>query len=105
MANQRPGNLTANRPDLSETELRDMRLDDLRERARDEGVTGASSLKKEELVEALLRCAGAAAAGRPGAAARVSRAGPTSRATRPGSAETGAPTAGGCAPAPAPRSR
>ena len=104
MANQRPGNQTANRPDLSETELHDMRLDDLRERARDEGVTGASSLKKEEFVEALLRCGGAAA-GRPGAAARVSRAGPTSRATRPGSAETGAPTAGGCAPAPAPRSR
>src|SRR4051794_11633764 len=55
MANQRPGNQTANTPDLSETELREMKIDDLRERARDEGVQGASSLRKEELVKAVSR--------------------------------------------------
>jgi len=53
MANQRAGNQTANTPDLSETELREMKVDDLRERARDEGVSGASSLRKEELVKAI----------------------------------------------------
>jgi hypothetical protein len=53
MANDKPGNQTAATPDLSETELREMKLDDLRERARTEGVSGASSMKKEELVKAI----------------------------------------------------
>ncbi len=53
MANDKPGNQTAGTPDLSETELREMRLDDLRDRARAEGVSGASSMKKDELVEAI----------------------------------------------------
>ncbi len=47
------GNDTPDTPDLSETELREMKVDDLRERAREEGVTGTSSLRKEELVEAV----------------------------------------------------
>src|SRR3954454_5695371 len=55
MAKQQPGNQTAGTPDLSETELREMKVDDLRERARDEGVSGASSLRKEELVKAVSR--------------------------------------------------
>ncbi len=53
MANDKPGNQTAGTPDLSETELREMRLDDLRDRARAEGISGASSMKKDELVEAI----------------------------------------------------
>ena len=53
MANDKPGNQTAGTPDLSETELREMHIDDLRERARREGVSGASSLRKEELVKAI----------------------------------------------------
>jgi len=53
MANDEPGNQTPATPGLSETELREMKIDDLRERARDEGVSGASSLKKEELVDAV----------------------------------------------------
>jgi len=53
MAKQQPGNQTAGTPDLSETELREMKVDELRERARDEGVSGASSLRKEELVKAV----------------------------------------------------
>ena len=53
MAKDQPGNQTAGTPDLSETELREMKIDDLRERARDEGVDGASSLRKEELVRAI----------------------------------------------------
>jgi hypothetical protein len=53
MAKEQPGNQTANTPDLSETELREMKIDDLRERAREEGVSGVSSLRKEELVDAI----------------------------------------------------
>jgi hypothetical protein len=47
------GNRTPNTPDLSETELRGMKLDELRDRAKDEGVSGISSMRKEELVEAI----------------------------------------------------
>jgi Rho termination factor, N-terminal domain len=53
MAKQQPGNQTAGTPDLSETELREMKVDELRRRAREEGVRGASSLRKEELVKAV----------------------------------------------------
>ena len=53
MAKDKPGNQTAGTPDLSETELREMKIDDLRERARAEGVSNASSMRKEELVDAI----------------------------------------------------
>src|SRR4051812_36081702 len=53
MANDKPGNDTPGTPGLSETELREMKIDDLRERAREEGVSGSSSLRKEELVDAI----------------------------------------------------
>jgi hypothetical protein len=49
-------NETPNTPGLSETELRDMKVDELRGRARDAGVEGTSSMK-EELVDALSRAA------------------------------------------------
>jgi hypothetical protein len=48
-------NETPNTPGLSETELRDMKVEDLRGRARDAGVEDTSSMKKEELVDALSR--------------------------------------------------
>jgi hypothetical protein len=47
------GNDTPNTPELSETELRGTKVDQLRERARDEGISGASSMRKAELVEAI----------------------------------------------------
>jgi len=53
MANDKPGNDTPDTPGLSETELRETKIDDLRVRAREEGVSGASSLRKEELVDAI----------------------------------------------------
>ncbi len=68
MAKDKPGNQTAGTPDLSETELREMKLDDLRDRARAEGVSGASSMKKDELVEAISaahRSGGSRAGGEP----------------------------------------
>jgi Rho termination factor, N-terminal domain len=46
-------NETPNTPGLSETELRGTKVDELREKARDAGVSGVSSMKKEELVDAI----------------------------------------------------
>jgi Rho termination factor, N-terminal domain len=46
-------NETPNTPDLSETELREMKVDELRDRAKSEGVGSASSMRKEELVDAI----------------------------------------------------
>ncbi len=46
-------NETPNTPGLSETELRETKVDDLREQAKDTGVSGTSSMKKEELVDAI----------------------------------------------------
>jgi hypothetical protein len=46
-------NKTPNTPDVDETELREMKVDELRERAKKEGVKSTSSMRKEELVEAI----------------------------------------------------
>jgi len=46
-------NETPNTPGLSETDLRDMKVNDLRDKARDVGVDAPSSMNKEELVDAL----------------------------------------------------
>jgi hypothetical protein len=47
------GNETPNTPNLSETELREMSVDELRDRAKAEGVGSASSMRKDELVSAI----------------------------------------------------
>ena len=44
---------TPDTPGMSETALREMKVDELRERAKEEGVESTSSMKKEELVDAL----------------------------------------------------
>ena len=53
MSEQEPGNQTPGTPEVSETELRGLKVDQLRERAKDEGVESTSSLRKEELVQAI----------------------------------------------------
>lgn len=45
-----PGNQTPNTPNVSETELRDMKVDELRQEAKDENISGTSGMRKEELV-------------------------------------------------------
>ena len=47
----KPGNQTPDTPNVSETELREMKVDELRQEARDENISGASGMRKEELVK------------------------------------------------------
>lgn len=51
---QQPGNQTPNTPDVNESDLREMKVDELREEAKAAGVDAVSGLKKEELVEAIV---------------------------------------------------
>jgi hypothetical protein len=68
------GNQTPNTPDISESELRDMNVDDLRRHAQDAGIGATSNMRKDELLEALLHSAhaakGAASGERTGSADR-----------------------------------
>jgi hypothetical protein len=68
------GNQTPNTPDISESELREMNVDDLRRRAQDAGIGATSNMRKDELLEALLDSAhsgkGAASGERAGSADR-----------------------------------
>jgi hypothetical protein len=50
---EKAGNQTPNTPGVSETELRETKVDELREQARDLGVSGSSDMRKEELVQAI----------------------------------------------------
>src|SRR4051794_31018683 len=52
---ERAGNQTPNTPTVSETELRHMKVDELREAAKDEGISGMSGMRKEDLVHAVAR--------------------------------------------------
>jgi hypothetical protein len=45
------GNQTPNTPNVSETELRAQKVDELRDTAREEGISGTSKMRKEELVQ------------------------------------------------------
>lgn len=51
---QQPGNQTPNTPHVNESDLREMKVDELREEAKAAGVDAVSGLKKEELVEAIV---------------------------------------------------
>lgn len=48
---EKPGNQTPNTPDVSETELRNMKVDELRSEAKEENIPGTSGMRKEELVK------------------------------------------------------
>ncbi len=55
-------NETPDTPNVSETELREMHLDELRETAKQEGISGTSQMRKEELVQAVAQERSGAAA-------------------------------------------
>lgn len=63
---EQPGNQTPNTPGVSETELREMSVGDLREEAKNAGVSGAFDMRKEELVEAVAKARGASDSGDDG---------------------------------------
>jgi len=52
---EKAGNQTPDTPEVSETEIRETKVDDLRREAKDAGVTGTSSMKKDELVDEVTR--------------------------------------------------
>ena len=52
---EQPGNQTPNTPGVSETALRESKVDELREQAREEGISGTSDMRKEELVQTIAR--------------------------------------------------
>jgi hypothetical protein len=51
----KPGNQTPDTPEVSESEIRETKVDDLRKEAKDAGVGGTSGMKKDELVEEVTR--------------------------------------------------
>ena len=53
MAAEKPGNQTPDIPDVSETELRETKVDELRTQAKEAGVQAPSKLRKDELVQAM----------------------------------------------------
>ena len=71
-------NDTPNTPSISEDELRETRADDLRDRAKADGVGATSGMKKEELVDAIVEAetkGGRTAADEGGSSGRDDRAG------------------------------
>jgi Rho termination factor-like protein len=63
-----PGNQTPDTPQVSETEVRAMKVDELREEARDAGVSGTSGMRKDELVETVVAARTGGADGERGGA-------------------------------------
>jgi Rho termination factor, N-terminal domain len=55
---EKPGNQTPDTPSVSETELRDMKVDELRKLASERGVERTSGMRKEELVREVAKASG-----------------------------------------------
>ncbi|MEU4714332.1 hypothetical protein AB0F73_11865 [Micromonospora purpureochromogenes] len=49
-----PGNQTPNTPDINESEIARLKVDQLRDRLRRRGITGTADMRKDELVDALI---------------------------------------------------
>ncbi|MEV4480645.1 hypothetical protein [Micromonospora coxensis] len=78
---RRPGNQTPNTPEVNESEIARLKVDQLRDRLRRRGITGTAGMRKDELVETLVTAL------REGRRTTRSRAGTTSR----GGADTRGP--------------
>lgn len=70
------GNQMSNTPDASETELREKKVDELRQEAREEEISGASGMRKEELVQEVAKAKSGSDAGDAGSDADDLGAGP-----------------------------
>ena len=62
---EQPGNQTPNTPEVSETELREETVGELRQEAKEAGVGGTSNMRKDDLVRAVAeaRAGGSASSG------------------------------------------
>jgi Rho termination factor, N-terminal domain len=88
---ENPGNDTPDTPEASESELREMKVDELRQEARDENISGVSGLRKEELVQEVAQArsgGGRDAGGGPEAEADDLGAGPEDGKIRHGDASS-----------------
>ncbi|MGW5671282.1 hypothetical protein ACWEVO_25595, partial [Micromonospora sp. NPDC003776] len=52
---EQPGNQTPNTPEVNESEIARLKVDQLRDRLRRRGITGTADMRKPELVDALVR--------------------------------------------------
>ncbi len=75
---EQPGNQTPNTPDVSETELGRMKVDELRDKAREMDISGASDMRKPELVHAVAQAASASSAASDQSSGGGVRTGPES---------------------------
>ena len=77
-----PGNQSPDTPDVRESDLRAMKVDELRAAAREAGVSGTSDMRKDELVDAVVRAREGGAP--PGDSASEQGAGPDGGRVRTG---------------------
>jgi Rho termination factor, N-terminal domain len=84
MSKEESGNQAPDRPDVSESELRDMKVDELRGRAKEEGIGGTSSMRKDELVGAISGQQGEGSGAGEGEAGQPGDAGPDAGRMRTG---------------------
>jgi hypothetical protein len=89
MAKDPSGDRTPDERDVDENELRGMKVDELRQRAKEEGVRATSSMRKDELVEAVSDAeGGSAAGGQGGGSGEQGDAGPEGGRMRTGPASS-----------------
>lgn len=94
MSKDQPGNQTPDTPELSETELREMKVDELRDRAKQEGIGSTSSMRKGELVDAVSQAHGEGGSPEKGSSGKGSQQGESEQGSSqagPGEGEAGLP--------------
>jgi hypothetical protein len=84
-ARTKPGNQTADTPKVNEAEISRLKVDELRSQLKQHGVTGTSSLRKEELVKTLVKTLRAEGGG----GSRGRRGGSAAKKSTGGGARTG----------------